>query len=374
MSMSGRIARQRSMPSATRAANAERTTSGDIPAPVDLADQDRLHAYKIVEDARQQFLTWLKWTFGAFLLFAGVIGVKGYSDWTSLLEAQRAGLDGKIREHVSQHLRENYQARADEVLASAVKARTEIATATSTLADLQSRSTGLKKELDRFQDKISAVEAQVQSKATEVSGRLDRLAADFEGPAAHSTQRLKERNFLASGRAYAARLALTLPEPKIVFRTAASAPDSVLATYDLKTGEYVVNPSKLETPGLPESSALMGRFFEKNQDVLKNVDKPGYPDSGLWQNVRMSIVAYLLTTDGLPVPALGFAADQSLYRLFKAVEQRAGVDSARRLAVGVLESFDRNWRTANTNEKVVAVNARVKAVPDVDLQEALQHL
>lgn len=141
MSMSGRIARQRS--------------------PVDPADEDRLHAYKIVEEARQQFLTWLEWTCGAFLLFAGVVGVKGYSDWTSLLEAQRAGLDGKIREHVSQHLRENYQARADEVLASAVKARTEIATATRTLADLQGRSTGLEKELDRFQNKISALKAQV---------------------------------------------------------------------------------------------------------------------------------------------------------------------------------------------------------------------
>jgi len=203
---------------------------------------------------------------------------------------------------------------------------------------------------------------------------LERLVADFEGPAAHSTQRLKERDFLAASRAYAARLALTLPEPKIVFRTAASAPDSILAAYDLKTGEYVVNPAKLETPGLPESSALMGRFFEKNQDVLKNIDSPGFPDSRLWQNVRMSIVAYLLTTDGLQVAALGIDADQSLFKLFKAVEQRTSAASARRLAVAILESFDRHWRTANAGERIAAVNARVKAVPDVDLQEALQHL
>lgn len=174
---------------------------------------------------------------------------------------------------------------------------------------------------------------------------MDRLAADFEGPAAHSTQRLKERNFLASGRAYVARLALTLPEPKIVCRTDASAPDSILAAYDLKTGEYVVNPSKLETPGQP--------LVAERQDVDRGVS-----------------AQYGWIASGGP----GIDADQSLLKLFKAVEQWAGAASARRLAVAILESFDRNWRTANAGEQVAAVNAKVKAVPDVDLQDALQYL
>ena len=207
----------------------------------DQSDADKLKAYKIVEEARGQFLTWLKWTFGFGVIFLGLIGLKGYSDWTAMLEAQRTESDTKIRQQVDENLRANYKARTDEVLDSAVKARAEMALSSRTLGELQNRSKDLEIELNRFRDKLAALEKQAEGKATEFTSRLDRIAADFEGPAGKSNQRTREQAFLTKSREYATKVGLTLPEPRILFREDGRAPGQVLAMYDIKQNAYIIS-------------------------------------------------------------------------------------------------------------------------------------
>jgi hypothetical protein len=335
------------------------------------SDEVKLSAFKIVEEARTQFLTWLKWTFGLGALFLGLFGLKGYSDWTAVLDAQKKELDSKIRDQVDENLRLNYKVRADEVLDSAVKARAEIAVSSRTLADLQSRSQEMELGLERFRDKLVLLERQAEGKTTEFTSKLDRIAADFESPAGQSNQRIKEQKFLKRSREYATKLALTLPEPRVVFREDPSV-GNVLAMYDTKANVYVVSPSKLDSPALAEYSALMGRFFEKNRELLKNVGKPAYPDIQLWQGFRQSIVNYLLITDGLQSKPEGRDEELAIYRMLMVLEKKAGAASTRKLAVALLQAFDRDWRTANFQEKVLEVNEKVQALPNEDLKDALR--
>ena len=353
---------------------ASHTNASAIPAASEVQDQsdaDKLKAYRIVEEARSQFLSWLKWTFGVGVIFVGLVGVKGYSDWTATLAAQRTELDAKIRQQVDENLRTNFKARTDEVLDSAVKARAEIALSTRTVGELQNRSKELEIELNRFREKLSALERQAEGKATEFTSRLDRIAADFEGPAGRSNQRAREQAFLRRSREYASKVGLTLSEPRVVFREDSAAPGQILAMYDSKQNAYIVSPSKLDTPGLPEYSALMGRFFEKNRDVLNNVGKPGFPDIQLWQNFRQSVVNYLLVSDGVQLKPDAPDGQLQLYRTLKALEPKSSIPSTRKLAVALLEAFDRSWNSSNVSEKVLAVNEQVGALPSSVLKDVL---
>jgi hypothetical protein len=287
-----------------------------------------------------------------------------------MLEAHKKDLDGKIHQQVEENLKTNYKTRTDEVLDSAVKARTEMTVSSRILGDLQKQSKDLEAELNRFHEKLASLEKQVEGKATEFTSRLDRITSDFLGPEGQWNQRIREQEFLNKSRSYAAKLALTLPEPRIVFREDRTAPGTVLATYDTKENVYVISPSKLDTPGLPEYAALMGRFFEKNRDVLNNVGKPGFPDINLWQNFRQSIVNYLLVKDGFQSTPQAPPNQLDFYQTLMAMEKKADVASIHKLATALLEAFGQDWNTANFLEKVLTVNEKVKALPAEEVKKA----
>lgn len=273
-------------------------------------------------------------------------------------------------QQVEENLKANYKTRTDEVLDSAVKARTEITVSSRIVSDLQKQSKDLEAELNRFHEKLASLEKQAEGKATELTSRLGRIAADFLGPEGQWNQRIREQDFLNKSRAYAAKLALTLQEPRIVFREDRTAPGMLLATYDTEENVYVVSPSKLDTPGLPEYAALMGRFFEKNRDVLKNVGRPGFPDVDLWQNFRQSVVNYVLVKDGFRLEPHVPHDQLDFYRTLTAMEKKAGAASIRKLATALLEAFGQDWNTANFFQKVLAVNEKVKALSAEDVKEA----
>jgi len=103
--------------------------------------------------------------------------------------------------------------------------------------------------------------------------------------------------------------------------------------------------------------------------VLERVGQPNFPETDLWQNFRQSVVDFLLVADGIPTGSpdnhLG------LYKTLVSLEKSAGAASVRKLAIALLETFDRDWNTANFNQKVLAINDKIKALSDRDLKEAL---
>src|SRR5262245_45009029 len=97
----------------------------------------------------------------------------------------------------------------------------------------------MEKELDLFRNKLAALEEQAKR---EVTMSVNRLSAGCSGPEGQRHQQMKRQEFLNKGRAYAAKLGLTMPEPQIVFREE----EGVNGRYDTKEGVYVVIPSKLD--------------------------------------------------------------------------------------------------------------------------------
>lgn len=290
--------------------------------------------------------------------------------WRSYLDAHKKDLDEKVYRQVEDNLKVNYKSRTDEVLDSAVKARTEISVSSKKVADLQKQAKQLDADLARFRENLAALEKQAKEKAAAFSSGLDRLAADFLSPEGKRTQLLRQQQFINKSREYAKRLGLTLPEPKIVFREDSSQPTAT-AVYDAKENEYIISPAHLELPGLAEYAALMGRFFEKNRVVLNSLGKPGFPESDLWQNFRQSVVEYLLVTDKIqPKPD---SPDEWIpfYRVLTAMEKKSDVASVRKLAVALIESFGADWNTANFTQKVLAVNEKVKALSPEIVKETL---
>src|SRR5262249_53138597 len=122
-------------------APAPRPPDGDASRPPrTLTEEERLAAFRLAGEARSQLLAWVKWTFGFIVIVVSLLGIKGYSDWTSLLHAQGKDLDDKIRQQVDENLKANYKTRTDDVLDSSVKARAEIVASSRLVADLQKQS------------------------------------------------------------------------------------------------------------------------------------------------------------------------------------------------------------------------------------------
>ena len=287
-----------------------------------------------------------------------------------MLDAHKKDLDEKVHKQVEENLKANYKRRTDEVLDSAVKARTEISVSSKAVADVQKQAKELDTELARFRENLAALEKQAEEKSTAFSQGLDRLAADFLSPEGKRIQQLEQQEFINKGREYAKKLGLTMPEPKIVFGEDRSLP-SLIAKYDAIGNEYTINLSHLESPGFAEHAALMGRFFAKNRNLLENLGRPGFPETDLWQDFRQSVVKYLLVKDGIQSHPDSSDASIPFYRALTAMEEKSNVASARKLAIALLEAFGAEWNEANLIQKVVAVSDRVNAVSPEIVRESL---
>ena len=333
-----------------------------------LTEEDRLKAFRIAEEARKQFLSWLKWTFGLIVVFLGVAGLKGYSDWQAKLKETEA----IIRKTVEDNLETNFKTRTEDVIKSAVEARSEIKVSSKLVEDLRERADEVDREIAKFHQRLELLGGEVERSAKEVTKKWNgMIATDMLGPQAQRGEKNREQQFLDRGKNYAIKIGLNgLPAPEIAFQGGLDSAGTV-AGYDPERRVYTVNQSKLDTPALAEYVAIIGRFFDKNRNVLANLGKPGYPDPELWQDLRVSVVNYLLVKDHIQPGPDAASGELELYRQLTAMDE-AGAANVEKLAVAILKQFGGDWNEGNLAQKVLEGNQKVKAVPPEVVKEVFK--
>lgn len=163
-----------------------------------------------------------------------------------------------------------------------------------------------------------------------------------------------ERHFVRVAHDFARRMNLPGTDPPIVFETPEHS--AVQAMWNQDSATYLVNPQAIDTPGLPQYVALMGRFMEKN--YARCFDAGPSPPVEFWNGFRYAVVDYLIQS----VPEFGDLQLMSGYpqnrNLFESLKRLEGGDPepVRRLALALLERFDCDWTFANLKEKVLAIN------------------
>jgi hypothetical protein len=80
--------------------------------------------------------------------------------------------------------------------------------------------------------------------------------------------------------------------PAIVFKE--QQHEGLQAMWNGDAHQYEVNPKNLETPGLPQYVALMGRFMEQHYERCFGDDTKAPRDGMFWNQFRIGVVDYLI--------------------------------------------------------------------------------
>lgn len=204
-------------------------------------------------------------------------------------------------------------------------------------------------------ERLGKLEA--DGKAADISQEVrSRVAKKLEdlSPQILSKVSASEQAFVDSMRQYAIRLGLPAPDPDVIFIAARFSGSG--AIWNVKEKRYEVDPSMVNYPGINRYVALMGRFMLKHYDrCFGSGTEKLEPEISLWQELRSSLVEYIISTDQ-DSPG---KTDQRAYQMpfFQHLQQldadpRIEREMLRQLVLKLLDDYDCDWASLNLAEKV----------------------
>ena len=217
---------------------------------------------------------------------------------------------------------------------------------------------------ERVQYAIQQIEADTPQVSIElanwVSAKLESLGT------VPKVGSMSQRDFISTAKEFADLMGFTDRDPIIEFKQSDHA--GLQALWNAESGRFEVNVDNIDTPGLPQYVAIMGRFMERNYQrcIVEQVSGQGTDFFEFWNEFRNSIVDYLIQS----VPAFSqvnlFSKDYN-YKLFQALkemEKDYGVDNVQRLALELLKQYDCDWSQANISDKIIEVNRERGFLPE----------
>ena len=182
-----------------------------------------------------------------------------------------------------------------------------------------------------------------------------------------------EVEFVASAHAFYRRYFTDRDPPPVVFK-----PDvPVVALWNSDSQGYEVNPDVVNRPGMDGYVALMGRFMQLHYTRCIEGSGTGTVDTWAWNEIRNSVVAYLVFTDP-EQPANLVEPSTRFWPLWDALvaldeDSTASRDELRRLAFALLEGFECDWPKESLYDRIADTNeAAGTPVPDEALSAALK--
>jgi hypothetical protein len=175
--------------------------------------------------------------------------------------------------------------------------------------------------------------------------------------------------FIAATEDYARRLGVSPPPYDIVVVKGLRKESGAL--WNPKKGRYEVTLEKLKSPGLPKYVVLMGRFLTKNYD--RCIGQKTVTDTDLWQEIRLSLVNYIISTEpDRDIREYPVQDQWLLPKVLKRIENdsRGGVQSARKLALALLDSYNCESTRDNLLRKILDTNTNINVLPNRVVEDA----
>lgn len=190
-----------------------------------------------------------------------------------------------------------------------------------------------------------------------------RLAALGATTAAVSAE--AEARFVEAAAKFAQRMNLPGPDPKIAFVPNQHA--QVQAVWKDEERRYEVNPPFIETPGLPQYIALMGRFFDRNFKRCFSENGP-QPDMQFWNQFRYAVVDYLIQSNPEFSKVANIGSTFPLFAALKAIEGKSNKEATQRLGLVLLERFECDWTNDRLEGEMLAINADLDLMTDTAIK------
>jgi hypothetical protein len=180
-----------------------------------------------------------------------------------------------------------------------------------------------------------------------------------------------EERFVRASHEFSRKMALAGPDPIIAF-VKPQGP-GIQAFWNVDMRRYEVNPANIDTAGLPQYVALMGRFLDRNfrrcfDDQTSSAQKPTVE---WWNEFRYSIVDYLIQTQEEFKGVTTVGTQSRLFAALKSIEDKAGLDAAKRLAFELLNRFECAWTPDNITAEIVKINSDRGFMPEATLVTAM---
>ncbi|MDJ0945581.1 MAG: hypothetical protein QNJ30_19105 [Kiloniellales bacterium] len=179
-----------------------------------------------------------------------------------------------------------------------------------------------------------------------------RLAA--LGTTAASVTAEAETRFVAAAAEFARRMNLPGADPAIAF--VAHEVQGVQAIWNREKRRYEVNPPFVDTAGLPQYVALMGRFLDRHIERCF-AQGAAQPDVQFWNQFRYAVVDYLIQSNAEFSKVAFVGSTYPLFAALKAIEGIAGAKATQRLGLALLDRFDCDWSYDRLEAEMLAINA-----------------
>lgn len=198
---------------------------------------------------------------------------------------------------------------------------------------------------------------------TTAEARLSALTATTQEVAAEV-----ETRFVEAAAEFARRMKLTGSDPAIAFVPNQHA--QVQAIWNQEKRRYEVNPPFLETAGLPQYVALMGRFLERNYSRCFAADKP-QPDANFWNQFRYALVDYLIQSHPDFSKVTNVGSTFPLFAALKTMEGKSNVKATQRLALALLDRFECDWTNDRLQGEMLEINKDLDLMDDTAITEGM---
>jgi hypothetical protein len=198
------------------------------------------------------------------------------------------------------------------------------------------------------------------------AGRLAALGAEGDRGQAEL-----QAGFVQASREFARKLRLAGTDPEVAF--VRPEMEAIQATWNEKLKRMEVNPNNLATPGLPQYTALMGRFFARNFARCMGEGAASKPDSfAFWNEFRASTVDYLITSQSEFKDFKSMGLGHKLYRAFTEIGKVAGVENASRLVLELMNRFECDWSPGTITSEMIKINVERALMPEAAITSAMQ--
>jgi hypothetical protein len=179
-----------------------------------------------------------------------------------------------------------------------------------------------------------------------------RIAALSVTPTTVATE--AETRFADTAAEFARVMNLSGPDPVIAF--VPHEIQSVQAIWNEEKRRYEVNPPFIDTPGLPQYVALMGRFLGQHFDRCFGGGATR-ADPSFWNRFRHAVVGYLIQSNPDFSKVTNIGSTYPLFTALKAIEVQAGTKATQRLGIALLERFDCDWTDQRLKKEMLAINS-----------------
>jgi len=198
-----------------------------------------------------------------------------------------------------------------------------------------------------------------KAKADARLGRgADKRLVDLGAGSAPSSSESEER-FIKTSHEFARKMGLSGRDPQIAF---VPRQDDFQAVWNTHKEQYDVNLKYVDTLGLPQYVALMGRFFERN--YKKCFETGGAKvEVNFWQEFRFSLVDYLIQTQPEFKNVVTVGQSFALFATMQSLEKLAGADATKRMAIELLDRFNCDWNRANLRDQMIKINSERGFMP-----------